>query len=176
MGRPRKPYNARVADEVIAGVASGLDFRTACDAAGISGELASSWIVESADFSLSFKKAKASHIRSCLTRLKDLPAGRWQAAAWELERIYPERFGQGLKPAPDSSVKVEVSAQVCAAMTESWKTFVAQVVVTQQVSQLGLHNMDYVSSSMKAMTNPTDAGTCADSDARETQATDGGVK
>jgi len=175
MGRPRKLYNEAQANAVIAAILRGLDFRTASESEGLSAELVQTWLVENPAFASEFKKAKSKHIESCLTRLKDLPAGRWQAAAWELERIYPERFGQGLKPSPDSTVKVEVSAQVCAAMTESWKTFVSQVVVKQQVSQLGADNLSYISSATKSESSPTDAGTSADFDATAAQATNEGV-
>lgn len=148
-GRPPRPFNQADADAILAGVESGLDMLTAFDAASVSRQVGNRWLVENQTFALQFKKAQSNHIKSCLSRLRELPAGRWQAAAWELERIYPERFGVGLKPSADATVKLEVSAQVCNAMSESWKMFSMQVVAKQPSSQLGADNVDYVSDSQK---------------------------
>ena len=173
-GRPPRPFKQADADAIIAHIESGMDMQTAFDAASVSRQVANRWLVENESFALAFKKAQSNHIKSCLSRLRELPAGRWQAAAWELERIYPERFGAGLKPSPDATVKLEVSAQVCNAMSESWKMFSMQVVAKQQPSELSTHNIGCVSSDLKQDPNPTGAGTSELSDAGAKESNAGG--
>jgi len=151
IGRPLAVISPEQRAELLRAFERGLDVQTACDSAGVGLPTFGRAMVENAVLRAEIKKAQANHVDAALARLRELPAGRWQAAAWELERLYPERFGQGHRPDLSGQVvKVEVTATLCAQMHESWRRFASEVVDVKDVAAASVasekHNIGYIQS------------------------------
>lgn len=94
MARPPKytPERERI---ILETVAAGGTFRAACLRAGISEETLARWRRRYVDFAERLKKAEGDAITRNLAIINRAAAeGTWQAAAWWLERRYPEEYGR----------------------------------------------------------------------------------
>jgi hypothetical protein len=89
-------------DAITQAVAAGMPRHYAAQAAGVHRATLSSWLKRGRrqragqyrDLCDAIKKAEAEAIRRNLERIdKAAEAGTWQAAAWWLDRRYPEDFG-----------------------------------------------------------------------------------
>jgi len=171
-GRPLAVMTQEQRTELVSAFERGADVLTACDSAGVGYQVFGRIMQDEPAFRDSIKKAQAVHIQAALARLRELPAGRWQAAAWELERIYPDRFGQGTRPDLSGPVvKVEVTATVCAQMNESWNRFASQIIEVKQVADSATHNSSYVQSKIVNHGSPTPSITSEESVAKVPQGT-----
>jgi hypothetical protein len=112
-----------VAETVIGALRAGNYLETAAAFAGISVSTLRNWLragrrgssPELADFYRMVQQARAAAEVEALERIRRDPA--WQAAAWRLERAYPERWGrrvvevnarQAPAPRPLSEVVAEI--------------------------------------------------------------------
>jgi hypothetical protein len=103
LGRPSK-LTAQRFTRLVAAVAVGATYRQACDFAGIEYRTLRRWLVRGAqdeappefrEFCHAIKKAEATAVLRCLERINAAAAsGVWQAAAWLLERRYPDAYGR----------------------------------------------------------------------------------
>ena len=124
IGRPCREFEPETGEAITTAIIErGLDLVTAGDLCGVHRQILSRWIQGNEHFASAIKKAQAFHIASTLDRLRELPAGQWTKAAWELERIYPERFSQNQRIEVFSSNRLEISAAVCSQISEGWNQF-----------------------------------------------------
>lgn len=107
-GRPtqRTPENAKkITDAVRMGATYGL----ACNYAGISEDTFARWREADADFAAAIKEAEGAAAVGWLAKIeKAANEGTWQAAAWKLERRYPEQYGRQVQSVQHSG-KIDVS-------------------------------------------------------------------
>jgi len=128
VGRPCREFEPDTGDAITKAIAErGLDLVTAGDMCGVHRQILSRWIQGNEQFASAIKKAQANHIAETLDRLRQLPAGQWTKAAWELERIYPERFSQNQRIEVFSSQRLEINAAVCTQLNEGWQQFRANI-------------------------------------------------
>lgn len=74
----------------------GLNDKSIYQALDISHETFYVWMREKAEFSDAIKKARAIGKKTLLNRVYRAGAKQWQAAAWALERQYPNEFGKDI--------------------------------------------------------------------------------
>jgi transposase len=96
-GRPTKATPERL-EKLIEGVRSGLTFEIASKRAGISYTTFKEWRKDPrlSAFAAEIKNAEADAEHELLQTIKAASheKNQWQAAAWILERRYPERYGR----------------------------------------------------------------------------------
>jgi len=119
-GRKTKLDEAR-ADKLIKAIKGGNDKKVACQFAGISETTLYRWLEQSKsknasqelrDFRESFERSEAEAEFAYVTRIAQAASnGRWQAAAWWLERKHPERWAQHTK------IQAEISGRDGGAIT-----------------------------------------------------------
>lgn len=97
-------FNAKVAEEIIAYLHHGAFVETAAAAAGISKQTFYNWLRRARDpkrsstalrkFRRDVKQAMALSEARMIGFVSDAAETQWQAAAWHLERKYPQRWGR----------------------------------------------------------------------------------
>lgn len=118
----RSKLTEAMIEELCALKGTGLTNRAVCDGVGISERVLYDWISQGEDdeaagrdtmhvhFLQSYKKAMTAHK---LKRIKQIQAaateGNWQAAAWELERCYPDEYGKRVKADITGAVPVVIT-------------------------------------------------------------------
>lgn len=116
-GRPTK-LTAEIQDEIIKAIKAGNYIETACALVGISKETLYYWLRRGAEakrnniykqFSDAVKKAMAFAEARDVSIIGEAGKTNWQAAAWRLERKFPDKWGRrdALKVESKSEVKVE---------------------------------------------------------------------
>lgn len=94
MARPTK-YTPETAKKITDAIRVGATFHLACAYAGISEETFSQWRKKFPEFSEAVKEAEGGAAVKWLALIdKAAGDGTWQAAAWKLERRYPEQYGR----------------------------------------------------------------------------------
>ena len=91
--------------EAIAGyVNAGVPFTQAAPASGVSYNTAKEWLAKGkagdpnyVDFYKAIETARARWVAGAVLRISKAATKEWKAAAWLLERRYPEMFGQRTK-------------------------------------------------------------------------------
>lgn len=95
-GRKTK-YTPETVDKLVMAVKLGAPFNLACNYAGISQDTFYHWMNTKPEFSESIKSAEGAGVMQWLGKIeKAASEGNWQAAAWKLERRYPELFGRSV--------------------------------------------------------------------------------
>jgi hypothetical protein len=89
-GRPTKYYECK--DEVMKFIAGGNSIKDSCVLAGISTATFHLWKAEFSEFSDDLKKALAQCKAARIARILAASKKSWTAAAWWLERMYPDEF------------------------------------------------------------------------------------
>ena len=92
-GRPTK-YTPETSKIILDAIGLGVPFRHACAMAGIDESTFSRWRDRYADFADAVKAAEARAVAGRLARIRRAEDESWQAAAWYLERRYPQEFGR----------------------------------------------------------------------------------
>jgi transposase-like protein len=126
MARPTK-LTPEVQDRIIQAVTAGNYLETAAQYAGIDGSTLRRWVAKgesdtSAEpyrsFCTALKSARAAaEVRSVALIQQAATGGTWQAAAWYLERSYPDRWGRtrvevtGPSDGSSQPIRVEISAE-----------------------------------------------------------------
>ena len=129
MGRPGRACEPETAADIVATIVrDGVPWRIAANKCGVNEQVAARWVMENNDFARSLKKAQADHVHALLTRMADAPSGQWQKWAWQLERMFPEQFGQNQRFQVETTQKLEISAAVCAQIAEGWDKFKGKTV------------------------------------------------
>lgn len=94
MARPTK-YTPEVVKRFCDAVRIGATYELACKHAGISHETLSTWREKYPEFVESINSAEGAAAVGWLAKIeKAANEGTWQAAAWKLERRYPESYGR----------------------------------------------------------------------------------
>ena len=109
MGRgptQRTPENAK---KIMDALRMGATYELACGYAGISKDTFDRWRATDAAFAAQVKEAEGAAAVGWLAKIeKAANEGTWQAAAWKLERRYPEQYGRQVTSVQHSG-KVDVS-------------------------------------------------------------------
>jgi transposase len=94
VARPTKYTPDRI-ERFLEAVRAGATFRLACQYAGIDHETYTRWRERYVDFADAVKEAEGGAVVGWLDKIdKAASDGSWQAAAWKLERRYPDDFGR----------------------------------------------------------------------------------
>ena len=94
MARKSK-YTPDVVDKLTQAIRLGATYVLACDYAGISERTFRSWMETYPPFLQSVKEAEGAAAVGWLAKIEKAASdGNWQAAAWKLERRYPEMYGK----------------------------------------------------------------------------------
>ena len=129
MGRPARAFEPETAIDIVETIVrDGVPWRIAANKCGVNEQVAARWVMENNDFARSLKKAQADHVHALLARMADAPSGQWQKWAWQLERMFPEQFGQNQRFQVETTQKLEISAAVCAQIAEGWDKFKGKTV------------------------------------------------
>lgn len=137
MARPTK-LTAEVKDRIMQAVQAGNYLETAAQYAGIDSSTLRRWVQKGEapsapepyrSFCTALKSARAAaEVRSVALIQQAATGGTWQAAAWYLERSYPDRWGRTrveVTGGPDgetSPIRVEVSAEALEAKLRALAT------------------------------------------------------
>ena len=124
---PPRPFDPVAAGEILKYVARGLPPRAAC-AGTCQLTVLLRWVEENPAFALDLQKAERKHMMAELAMLGEATAGQWQRNAWKLERRYPDVWGVKADVKLETTHRFEVSAAVCAELSDSWKLFQRSVV------------------------------------------------
>lgn len=81
-------------DLIIQVIAEGNYQVTAAQVAGVCPQTISEWKILHPEFAEAIKAAEAQAEREALSMVRAHSAANWQAAAWYLERKFPEKFGK----------------------------------------------------------------------------------
>ncbi|MFH1670394.1 MAG: hypothetical protein ABIA92_02300 [Patescibacteria group bacterium] len=107
MARPTK-YTEDTINGICKWIMGGNSYVDACTMAGISYQTFNEWRHEKSEFSDAIKKAEAKCKAARISRILDASEEKWQAAAWWLERRYPDEYAlrkieknQPVSKAPD---------------------------------------------------------------------------
>lgn len=95
MAGRRSKYTPETVDKITQAIRLGATYKLACDYAGISEDTFANWKRLHSDFSEAIKTAEGGAVVGWLAKIeKAATEGNWQAAAWKLERRYPEMYGK----------------------------------------------------------------------------------
>jgi len=123
-GRPKRPVGRpckltpELQEKIAQAILAGAYVETAAAYAGISKETFYDWLKQGAkqkrgkykDFSDAIKKAMAESELRDIATLTRASSSQWQAAAWKLERRFPQRWGRREKVELEGSseaIKIE---------------------------------------------------------------------
>jgi transposase len=82
-------------DKLTQAIRLGATYQLACDYAGITRETFYQWLNNKPDFSDAVKDAEGKGALGWLAKIEQAASdGNWQAAAWKLERRYPQMYGR----------------------------------------------------------------------------------
>jgi transposase len=94
MARPSK-YTPEVVKRVTDAIKLGATYELAAAYAGIAESTFYDWQAKKPEFSEQVKAAEGTAAVGWLARIEQAAsAGNWTAAAWKLERRYPEQYGR----------------------------------------------------------------------------------
>lgn len=94
MARPTK-YDADTARKVTDSIRVGATYKLACAFAGVSEDTFALWRKKHTEFADAVMQAEGGAAVGWLAKIeKAANEGIWQAAAWKLERRYPESYGR----------------------------------------------------------------------------------
>jgi hypothetical protein len=94
MPRPSK-YTAEAVTRITDAIAVGATYQLAAQYGGISYETLRAWAIDKPAFSDALKEAEGRAVVRWLEKIEAAANdGVWQAAAWKLERRYPQAYGR----------------------------------------------------------------------------------
>jgi hypothetical protein len=100
-GRPAKYSDPEIIDKLCKELSTGVPLSTACKLAGVGLRSVKRWKQEARcgneaykPFWHAIKKAMAKHEQELVNNIKTASLTQWQAAAWLLERCYPNKYGR----------------------------------------------------------------------------------
>jgi hypothetical protein len=92
-GRPTKRTPDRAA-LLIAAIAKGLPYKTACQIAGLDFTTFNDWRQKDPEFAMKIEKAEGEAIERNMALIQQAAQKDWKASAWLLERRHPEMFAR----------------------------------------------------------------------------------
>ena len=100
MGRPSK-LTPEVQKRILTLIRAGNTFHDSAIGAGVGESTFFQWKRENPEFLAALKKAEVQFIDRNLAIIQKATNKAWTAAAWLLERRFPERFGRDRKVVPE---------------------------------------------------------------------------
>jgi hypothetical protein len=95
MAGRRSKYTPETVDKLTQAIRLGATYKLACDYAGIDVSTLHDWVNTKPEFSTAIKDAEGKGALGWLAKIEQAASdGNWQAAAWKLERRYPEMYGR----------------------------------------------------------------------------------
>ena len=95
MAGRRSKYTPETVEKLTQAIRLGATYKLACDYAGISEDTFARWREQHADFADIIQKAEGTAAVGWLAKIEAAASdGNWPAAAWKLERRYPEMYGR----------------------------------------------------------------------------------
>lgn len=87
-------YGKEITDQLVELIAGGMKREDSCDMIGINQDTFYAWLKDKRkpEFSEAIKKAEMACKQRNIARIQNASKKNWQAAAWWLERKYPEEF------------------------------------------------------------------------------------
>jgi transposase len=117
MGR-RSKYTPDVVARIVKAIELGSTYELACHYAGIRYETFRVWQEEKPAFSALVKAAEGNAVVKWLSEIeKAAEEGSWQAAAWKLERRYPQTYGRTV---------------------QEWHLYDRRAIIEQEAARLGI--------------------------------------
>ena len=92
-GKPSK-YTPERVRAIVQAIEIGAPYRHACAVGGIDEATFARWRERYAEFADAIKEAEGKAVTGRLARIRLAESEHWQAAAWWLERKYPQEFGK----------------------------------------------------------------------------------
>lgn len=93
-GRPSK-YTPETVTRITEAIALGAPYDLACKSAGVHYDTFNTWRKQKPEFFEAVEKAEGRAVVGWLAKIEAAASdGAWQAAAWKLERRYPQQFGR----------------------------------------------------------------------------------
>ena len=114
MGRPSK-LNDETETKLLQAIQLGSTHAMACAYAGIGERTFYDWMSRNVQFKQKIKEAEAKGAVTWLAKIeKAATDGSWQAAAWKLERRYPNDYGRrdGVRTSQEPQEDVQNAEQV----------------------------------------------------------------
>ncbi len=108
MARKSK-YTPDVVEKVVQAIRLGMTYELTAHYAGIAPSTLYEWLNNKPEFSEAVKAAEGRAAATWLVRIEDAAKMQWQAAAWKLERRYPQDYGRTVQ---DHNVDMKVSGDV----------------------------------------------------------------
>lgn len=91
----RSKYTPETVAKLKEAIGKGATYDLACDFAGIAESTFYEWLQSKPEFSEQLKAAEGAAAVEWLGQIDEAAkAGTWQAAAWKLERRYPQKYGR----------------------------------------------------------------------------------
>lgn len=91
----RSKYTPEVGKRICDAIRLGATYELAAKYGGVSEDSIARWRAKYADFAEAIKEAEGGAAVGWLARIEQAAKdGTWQAAAWKLERRYPEQYGR----------------------------------------------------------------------------------
>jgi transposase len=92
-GRKSK-YTPENVKTIVNAIEQGVPYRHAAAMVGVDEDTLLNWRKRHSDFAESIKAAEGRAVAGRLARIRQAEPDHWQAAAWWLERKYPQEFGK----------------------------------------------------------------------------------
>ena len=106
----RSKFTPETVQRAVQAIEMGATYELAAGFAGISYETFNTWRQTKPEFSEAIKSAEGRASVKWLAKIEQAASdGTWQAAAWKLERRYPNEYG---KTVQDLNAKVDGEVQV----------------------------------------------------------------
>lgn len=94
-GGRRTKFTAQVVERITTAIQLGATYEDACNYAGITYMTFNRWMKAKSKFCEAVKEAEGQATVQWLAIIQqEAIRGNWQAAAWKLERRYPDRYGR----------------------------------------------------------------------------------
>lgn len=116
MARKSK-YTPEVVKKLTDAIKLGATYELACGYAGIHYDTFNEWIKAKSEFSEAVKAAEGAAAVGWLARIEQAAVKSWQAAAWKLERRYPETYGRTVQDHRIKDAEIEEAAERLARRT-----------------------------------------------------------
>lgn len=95
MAGRRTKFTPETVDKLTQAIRLGATYQLACDYAGIGVSTFHDWLNAKPEFSQAIKEAEGKAAVLWLGKIEQAASdGNWQAAAWKLERRYPQDYGK----------------------------------------------------------------------------------
>jgi hypothetical protein len=95
MAGRRTKYTPETVDKLTQAIRLGATYQLACDYADISMQTFITWRDTKPEFLEAIKRAEGTAAVTWLAKIEAAASdGNWQAAAWKLERRYPDQYGR----------------------------------------------------------------------------------